>query len=369
MRPFVESELAKISVAINTATDGDDLLEKLKVDGKTASTVTPAQKEVLNGIHGAFKIKFKGQASACAIHLRMAAVKAEKRSMEKLEQKLSEVEGGRKKLSVEPALCILLDGLRASFTASEPRVMVILKVCIDLVFGEDAIERLKNQYKVKDDLIANSAVLRKVAEKTEPDITFLNEKQEALHKKHDLSKWKYADLRDTLNTSTDTDLLEVCRAEFHRRLEIYHAWKMKNVNKSKTKAQSRNPAALTSAAASRGAAPPPPKKKKTGDRPQRFFRIPFVKPGEKKTGAKRGWWYAHFDGQWIARQMEVHPEKAPAVLTAGRDDEEMCELSLEETGLTRKLGAEILPREFEAEWSKHGGVPYVSARAKGGKPK
>jgi hypothetical protein len=26
-----------------------------------------------------------------------------------------------------------------------------------------------------------------------------------------------------------------------------------------------------------------------------------------------------------------------------------------------------LPREFEAEWSKHGGDPYVSARGKGKK--
>jgi myosin-6 len=205
---------------------------------------------------------------------------------------------------------------------------------------------------------------RKVKVKTTTH-TFANKKQEQLHKKHDLSKWKYADLRDTINTSCDIDLLEACREEFHRRLKVYHAWKMKNVNKSKTKAASRNPAALSSAAASRGAAPPPPKKKKTVDRPQRYFRIPFVKPGEKKTGAKKGWWYAHFDGQWIARQMELHPEKSPVLLTAGRDDMEMCELSLEETGLTRKRGAEILPREFEAEWGKHGGEAYVSARSKG----
>ena len=33
----------------------------------------------------------------------------------------------------------------------------------------------------------------------------------------------------------------------------------------------------------------------------------------------------------------------------------MCELSLEETGLTRKRGAEILANEFENEWSKNGG--------------
>ena len=31
----------------------------------------------------------------------------------------------------------------------------------------------------------------------------------------------------------------------------------------------------------------------------------------------------------------------------------MCELSLNETGLTRKRGAEILQAEFEKEWNKH----------------
>jgi len=39
----------------------------------------------------------------------------------------------------------------------------------------------------------------------------------------------------------------------------------------------------------------------------------------------------------------------------GADDLKMCELSLEETGLTRKRGAEILENEFEQEWAKHGG--------------
>ena len=33
----------------------------------------------------------------------------------------------------------------------------------------------------------------------------------------------------------------------------------------------------------------------------------------------------------------------------------MCELSLDETGLTRKRGAEILEHEFEEEWEKNGG--------------
>ena len=46
--------------------------------------------------------------------------------------------------------------------------------------------------------------------------------------KYDLSNWKYAELRDTINTSCDIDLLEACREEFHRRLKVYHAWKSKN---------------------------------------------------------------------------------------------------------------------------------------------
>merc|ERR1712198_371925 len=31
------------------------------------------------------------------------------------------------------------------------------------------------------------------------------------NKKYDLSKWKYAELRDTINTSCDIELLEACR--------------------------------------------------------------------------------------------------------------------------------------------------------------
>merc|ERR1711962_1928862 len=47
-------------------------------------------------------------------------------------------------------------------------------------------------------------------------------------KKYNLAKWKYAELRDTINTSCDIELLEACREEFHRRLKVYHAWKAKN---------------------------------------------------------------------------------------------------------------------------------------------
>ena len=43
----------------------------------------------------------------------------------------------------------------------------------------------------------------------------------------------------------------------------------------------------------------------------------------------------------------------------GVDDMKMCELSLEETGLTRKRGAEILDNEFEMEWNKYNGEQYL----------
>lgn len=47
------------------------------------------------------------------------------------------------------------------------------------------------------------------------------------------------------------------------------------------------------------------------------------------------------------------------LLYLGKDDMEMCELSLEETGLTRKRGAEILPRQFEEIWERCGGIQYL----------
>jgi myosin-6 len=39
----------------------------------------------------------------------------------------------------------------------------------------------------------------------------------------------------------------------------------------------------------------------------------------------------------------------------------MCELSLDETGLTSKKGAEILEKEFEQEWIKYGGREYIKS--------
>uniref|UniRef100_A0A8C6TVN2 Unconventional myosin-VI n=1 Tax=Neogobius melanostomus TaxID=47308 RepID=A0A8C6TVN2_9GOBI len=184
-------------------------------------------------------------------------------------------------------------------------------------------------------------------------------------KKYDLSKWKYAELRDVINTSCDIELLAACREEFHRRLKVYHAWKAKNKKRTDDDGYQRAPKSITDYgmcgfAGSLAWIPPPEQnpapptaqpQEVTMNRQQRYFRIPFIRP--------KGWWYAHFDGPWIARQVELHPDKRPIVLVAGKDDMEMCELSLEETGLTRKRGAEILPRQFEEIWERCDGIQYL----------
>uniref|UniRef100_A0A3B3DVZ7 Unconventional myosin-VI n=1 Tax=Oryzias melastigma TaxID=30732 RepID=A0A3B3DVZ7_ORYME len=181
-------------------------------------------------------------------------------------------------------------------------------------------------------------------------------------KKYELSKWKYAELRDAINTSCDIELLAACREEFHRRLKVYHAWKAKN-KKRNTDSEQRAPKSVTDYAQQNAAPPIPARQYEVAmNRQQRFFRIPFIRPSDQykePDSKKKGWWYAHFDGPWIARQMELHPEKQPILLVAGKDDMEMCELSLEETGLSRKRGAEILPRQFEEIWERCGGIQYL----------
>ncbi|XP_015432776.1 PREDICTED: myosin heavy chain 95F isoform X3 [Dufourea novaeangliae] len=188
------------------------------------------------------------------------------------------------------------------------------------------------------------------------------------NKKYDLSKWKYSELRDAINTSCDIELLEACRHEFHRRLKVYHAWKARNRRRTTMDENERAPKSIMEAAAvfvSAAKTPRTPMKQTIVESSQRYFRIPFVRPApigqqdNSHTSGKRGWWYAHFDGQYVARQMELHPDKAPILLVAGIDDMQMCELSLDETGLTRKRGAEVLEHEFNREWEKHGGKPFL----------
>ena len=71
------------------------------------------------------------------------------------------------------------------------------------------------------------------------------------------------------------------------------------------------------------AAPPVPQRQapvQADNAAQRYFRIPFVRPADQNRNDgydNKGWWYAHFDGKWIARQMELHPNKLPVLLISG----------------------------------------------------
>jgi myosin VI len=206
--------------------------------------------------------------------------------------------------------------------------------------------------------------------------------------KHDLSKWKYAELRDAINTSCDLELLESCREEFHRRLKVYHAWKSKNKKQDSTtssgsasssngtsssmnKSNDRTPQSImanledvhlnTSSSSTNY---------KVGSNEQRFFRIPYARPADQlrdnnnSGNVRKGSWYSHFDGKWIARQMEIYDDAPPVLLLAGIDDMNMCELSLDETGLTTKQHAEITEDEFEQIWIKNGGIKYFNDYSK-----
>ena len=54
--------------------------------------------------------------------------------------------------------------------------------------------------------------------------------------------------------------------------------------------------------------------------------------------------------------MELHQGRSALLLVAGEDDLDMCELSLDETRLTLRQGAEITRRDFEIEWLRNGGT-------------
>ncbi|KAH7726682.1 myosin protein [Aphelenchoides avenae] len=186
--------------------------------------------------------------------------------------------------------------------------------------------------------------------------------------RYDLSSWKYVDLRDAINTSNDIDLLNACREEFHRRLRVYQDWKAKNAKSQPDTSSVERQRAPDFIMANANTAP----SDKTAASAQaqsiqRYFRVPFTtKGGTAGAPGSTGYWYAHFDGQYVARQMEQHPNKPTLLLVAGRDDEKMCELALEQTQLTRRKGAEILAHEFESLWTRFGGPAYnpLSRRGK-----
>merc|ERR1712183_412854 len=189
--------------------------------------------------------------------------------------------------------------------------------------------------------------------------------QSTSNDKKNLAGYKFAELRDAINTSTDIQFIEACREEFHRRLKVYHLWKSKNraANSAGTsQEQQRAPNSVVEHAHHATTVAQASRQVSQSQQEQRYFRIPFIRPQDRGLSPqqqKRGWWFAHFDGKFIARQMELHPGKPALLLVAGKDDMQLCELSLQATGLTHKKGAEILPDVFEQAWNANNGKRFL----------
>ncbi|VDL74372.1 unnamed protein product [Nippostrongylus brasiliensis] len=129
----------------------------------------------------------------------------------------------------------------------------------------------------------------------------------------------------------DMELLLACKEEFHRRLRIYNAWKSRNQSERDAAAPRAPNAIYTNAAqiAERATVAP---QVNPALIMQRYFKVPFSRPAD------------------IYKNNNNNNND-------GRDDLQMCEIPLDQTGLTRKKGAEILETEFETVWMHLGGAP------------
>lgn len=108
--------------------------------------------------------------------------------------------------------------------------------------------------------------------------------------------------------------METCRDEFHRRLKMYHDWKEANQNSHILPTSVHETHTFLQYA-----------EMSNTNKPiftanlviQRFFRVPYEKPVGSQDYSKilcTGFWYAHFDGQYIVRQMEIQPNINKGIL-------------------------------------------------------
>uniref|UniRef100_A0A224Z3P3 Myosin VI n=1 Tax=Rhipicephalus zambeziensis TaxID=60191 RepID=A0A224Z3P3_9ACAR len=333
---------AKISGTMMRIKEGrmrNEDMEKEQNDLITAAT------QLMNALNQRIQMQKVAEEHMRRVQLEME--QARKRKEEEERRQREDEENRHRKIQMEAAR-------KAEEKAKQLEDARMAQVLQEKLLLEQKEEHMRNQQieqESRDHELAlrlaqeNNSVVEDVGTPVLPLRSQVRAKSEG---KFDLSKWKYSELRDVINTSCDLELLAACREEFHRRLKVYHAWKSKNSKKADAP-QSRVPVSLQN-----GGSISPGIQVSSEENRQRYFRIPF-----RKDGSSSGLWFAHFDGQYIARQMELHPGRPPVLLIAGRDDMQMCELKLEETGLARKRGAEILEHEFDAEWAKHGGPVYV----------
>ncbi|KAG5673983.1 hypothetical protein PVAND_003979 [Polypedilum vanderplanki] len=366
----------------------DTAIKKIKSNEKIKSQEIDGYYFMLNGKANqqmnTIKIKLQEQKNAeeqerlRQIQLKM---EAERKAKEEEERRIREEEENRRKKAEMELRRKQEEAERLRLEEEDRRAALLLQAQLEKEAQEDSKYRQQLEQERRDHELALRLAQESNGQIDEsptmsrngtPDMALSNHnrliRSEAIRaqqqiigkQKYDLSKWKYSELRDAINTSCDIELLEACRHEFHRRLKVYHAWKAKNRKRTTMDENERAPRSVMENA---GKIPLRTQQKSSSDPNSvsihRYFRIPFMRPnGNTNDNTNRGWWYAHFDGSYVARQMELHAEKPPILLIAGVDDMQMCELSLEETGLTRKRGAEILEHEFNREWERHGGKPY-----------
>uniref|UniRef100_A0A1I7VVB9 Myosin motor domain-containing protein n=1 Tax=Loa loa TaxID=7209 RepID=A0A1I7VVB9_LOALO len=348
LSPANQCEWSSVISAFNTETQ--QLLKNIKTsDGKLLGGLINHQEQMLSNVD--FTLSSLREQFAWDKQRKTKQMEEKQRlEMEKEEQR--KLEG--RKLEQQHVERTRFEGKRKQEEMKNWRQQEMLRAQNEC---EEKIKHQRNKEMKQEELDAEIAK-RLMTEGSTLEIIENNASREEKSigtSKYDLTKYKYVELRDIINTSTDTDLLRACKEEFHRRLQIYQQWKELNESSTTERQINHVPIAVL-ASSSKGFSS---HFSQNNVAIQRYFKVPFAKPARghvntrdisEVAAASHGMWYAHFDGQWIARQMELHPNKKPVLLLAGRDDMQMCELSLDATQLTRKKGAEITPVEFETLW-------------------
>ena len=106
-------------------------------------------------------------------------------------------------------------------------------------------------------------------------------------------------------------MLNACKDELHRRLKVYHSWRTSSAGNESKNLRTPDIAAEKLPSGRVGVHSEEDKER------EKYFRVPFSRPNPEQLDKNRGWWYAHFKGQWIARQLELYPDTAPLLLVAG----------------------------------------------------
>lgn len=185
------------------------------------------------------------------------------------------------------------------------------------------------------------------------------------HNSHndELSKLSHAELRTILNTTNNLELLKSCQAEFHRRLRFFNSWRLKHqkMNNTEPKKNPRNTYENLNTLNAKAVRPFPPSllpKCSIPNKTERFFRSPLCNRKRTSPGAlpEAGFWYTHFEGEFLIREILFKAKETPILLISGKDDINMTHRLLSETDLL-KNNCEIKKNEFEAAWIRFGGSP------------